>query len=116
VSADVAMTLVATVVAALVVIAAIAALPFLYDCRVKGQSIEIVLFRRLPVYRLRIAKIESIAKLSRRELAIKGSALGLGNRPFGEFVLVTKRKAPFRRLVLTPADADAFVDEVKSRL
>ncbi len=115
-SADTAITLAAAVVAALVVIVAVAALPWLYDCRVQGKSIEIVLFRMLPIYRLRLANVASVAKLSRKELAIKGATLGLGNRPFGEFVLVTKRKGPFRRLVLTPADADAFVNEVRSRL
>lgn len=115
-NADIAITLAAAVVAALVVIVAIAALPWLYDCRVQGQNIEIVLFRILPIYRLRLTNVASVAKLSRKELAIKGSTLGLGNRPFGEFVLVTKRKGPFRRLVLTPADADAFINEVRSRL
>jgi len=119
VSADVAITIAAAVVAVLVVIAAIAALPWLYDCRVREQSIEIVLFRKLPIYRLRLANVVSVVKVSRKELAIKsaqGGTLGLGNRPFGEFVLVTKRKGPFRRIVLTPADAEAFVSEAMSRL
>jgi hypothetical protein len=119
VSADVAITLAAAVVAMLVVVAAIAALPWLYDCRVQGQSIEIVLFRKVPIYRLRLTHVASVAKVTRRELAIKaaqGATLGLGNRPFGEFVLVTKRKGPFRRIVLTPPDAEAFVNEAKSQL
>lgn len=118
-SADVAITIAAAVVAVLVVVAAIAALPWLYDCRVHEQNIEIVLFRKLPIYRLRMTNIATVAKLTRKELAIKGAqggTLGLGNRPFGEFVLVTKRKGPFRRIVLTPADADAFVSEATSRL
>lgn len=118
-SADVVITLAAAVVAALVVIGAIAALPWLYDCRVQGQSIDIVLFRKLPIYRLRLTNVASVAKVSRKELAIKGAqggTLGLGNRPFGDYVLVTKRKGPFRRIVLTPVDADEFVEEVSSRM
>lgn len=116
-SADVAITLAAAVVAAIVVIGAITALPWLYDCRLAGPRIEVVLFRLWPVYRLPISNVESVAKVSRREVSLdRGGALRLGNRPFGPCVLVIKRKGLFRRLVLTPADADAFIDAVNAQM
>jgi hypothetical protein len=87
-------------------------LRFLYDYRVHNHAIEVVLFHLLPVYRIPIANIESIQKASWSELGIGGSTLRLGNRVFGQGVLIRSRSGWFRRVVISPEDADRFISRV----
>lgn len=88
------------------------ALRFVYDYRVKNHSIEFMLFRALPVYRIPVDNIDSIQKTSWLRLGIGGMTLRFGNRVFGTCVLVHRRSGLFRRIVITPKDADKFVNDV----
>jgi hypothetical protein len=113
-SNDLTLTLSAMAAVGIVVFWSLVGLRFLYDYRIRDGRIDILLFRRLPIYRVPIAEIASIAKTRWRQLRIDGGVLRFGNRLFGDCVLIAKRKGQFRRLVIPPADADAFITQVKS--
>jgi|SRR5882757_3046830 hypothetical protein len=98
--------------ALVVLMAMVFALRFLYGYRVHNHAIEVVLFHLLPVYRIPIEDIESIQKASWRELGIGGATLRLGNRVFGQGVLIQRRSGWFRRVVISPEDPDSFISLV----
>lgn len=98
--------------AALIFVAVAFGLQFLYGYRVKNRAIEVVLVHALPIYRLPIENIESIRKVSWKELGVGGTALRLGNRFTGECVLIQTRNGWFRRIVITPNDVDEFINQV----
>ncbi|WP_284321699.1 hypothetical protein [Dyella acidisoli] len=97
---------------AIILCATVCTLRFVYDYRVKNHSIEIVLFRALPIYRIPVDNIDLIQKSSWLGLGIGGAALRFGNRIFGTCVLVRRRSGLFRRIVITPEDADKFINDV----
>ena len=99
----------AAVGAVLVFVAVLYGLRFLYGYRVQSGAIEIVLFQALPIYRLPVEQIEVIRKVSWNKT---GSAIRLGNRLTRECVLIQKREGWFRRIVITPSDADEFISQV----
>lgn len=98
--------------AAIVFCAMVYALRFVYDYRVKYHFLEIVLFRALPIYRISVDNIDSIQKASWLRLGLGGLTFRLGNRVFGTCVLIHKRNGIFRRIVITPENADKFVSDV----
>jgi hypothetical protein len=98
--------------AALVLCAVVFGLRVLYGYRVENRAVEIVLLHVLPVYRLPIDDIELIQKVSWSDLGIGGGTLRLGNRFAGQCVLIQKRNGWFRRIVITPDDADGFISQV----
>ncbi len=104
--------LIAVLGAALVLFAVIYGLRFVFGYRVANHAVEIVLFHALPVYRLPVDNIELIQKVSWRELGAGGSILRLGNRFARQCVLIQRRGGRFRRIVVTPDDADGFIGQV----
>jgi hypothetical protein len=104
--------IIAVLGAALVLWAVVYGLRFLYGYRVENNAVEIVLLHVLPVYRVPIDEIELIKKASWSELGLGGSTLRLGNRLAGQCVLIQKRDGWFRRIVITPDDADGFIRQV----
>ncbi len=102
--------------AALVAVAAIYGLRFVYGYRVANHAVEIVLFHTLPVYRVPVDDIKLIQKVPRSELGAGGSSLRLGNRLAVQCVLIEKRGGRFPRIVITPNDPDGFVNQVAAEV
>jgi hypothetical protein len=96
----------------LLLVVVIYSLRFVYGYRLANRKIEVVLFHVLPVYWVRIEDIETIRKASWSELGVFDTILRMGNRLFGECVLIQKRKGVFRRVVITPHNADGFISQV----
>ncbi len=97
---------------AAVLLAAVYSLCFIYGYRVANGAVEIVLFHALSVYRVPVADIERIEKVSWRKPGIGGTTLRLGNRLARECVLIGKRRGLIRRIVITPDGADEFISQV----
>ncbi|MGO9134505.1 MAG: hypothetical protein ACLP8A_10730 [Methylovirgula sp.] len=111
---DIAIMLGTAAVIAVFILWSVVGLRLLYDYRINGEAIEVRLFHRLPICRVPIADISEVSKTSWRQLGMDTVALRFGNRVFGPCVLIQKSKGKFRRVVITPADADAFIDAVKA--
>ena len=114
-SDDVAIMLGTAAVIAVFILWSAVGLRLLYDYRINDETIEVRLFHLLPICRVPIADISDVSKTSWRQLGMDTVALRFGNRVFGPCVLIQKNKGRFRRVVITPADADAFIDAVKAK-
>jgi hypothetical protein len=108
------MNLVGSIIGAAVVFFLVAqfGLRFVYDYRVTGGAVEIVLFRTLPVWRIPFLDIESVRIASWKELNLLGfTTLRLGNRFTSRYVVIKKR-GWFRAVAITPADAEKFASQI----
>ncbi|MDQ0473381.1 hypothetical protein [Labrys wisconsinensis] len=91
--------------------AVVCCLRFIYGYRIRAENIEIVLFNRLPVYRIPIASIDTISKASWRQMGIGGLTLRLGNRIARHGLLIRRKNGWLRCVIITPDDNDAFIRE-----
>ena len=88
-------------------------LRFVYDYRIRNESVEIVLFRIAPIYRIPINSIESIKVATWRELGVGFFTLRFGNRFTITRMVLIEKQGLQRRVVITPDDPHAFVSEVQ---
>lgn len=94
---------------------------YVYSYKIRESCIEIVLFGKIPLMRLHFNNIVEIKKTSFKEILVVKSvemfmALRLGNRILGEVVLVRQKKGLIRAIIITPDNADKFIQEVLQRL
>jgi hypothetical protein len=106
--------LVTLLVGALLLLAIIYGLRFIYDFRIRNGAIEVALFRVLPIYRIPIDDIELIQKVGWRDPVFGFFILRLGNRFTSEAVLLKRRRGWIRRIIISPADPDGFIREMKA--
>ena len=107
-------------VAAAVFLSVSYCLRFIYDYRLSDHAVEVLLFGLIPVWNLPFEEIQAIRKVSWRELGIGRSAfrrmLRVGNRLFGQSVLITRKRGWVLHVVVTPKDADGFVSRIEREL
>jgi hypothetical protein len=82
--------------------------------RITDTSIQFILFGNLPVWKSSFDDILDIQSISFGRMLIAPS-LHLMNRPFAQYVLVRKRRGLFRTAVITPDDAEKFVNLVRQK-
>jgi hypothetical protein len=89
-------------------------LPLFYDYQLSDDAVEIVLFLSLPVFRIPfddIAQIEMSWGWGRSYAVLR-----IGNRPFSNGVLITRKGALLSSVAITPRDPEQFVRDVQSRI
>jgi hypothetical protein len=97
---------------------------YIASYRLTETSIQFVMFRVVPVMRIRYADIAEIREVSWRQILIVQLRellrlrfpLGLGNRVIGRAVQVQKRRGVFRAIFITPDDVPAFLQQVRQHL
>jgi len=90
---------------------------YLYNYRIANESIQIVIFKVIPVRRLLFNNISEIRKISRKEISWNPfESEKWGNRLFGDIVLVRKKSGLIKSLLITPDDADAFIKEAQKHI
>jgi hypothetical protein len=94
---------------------------YLYNYKVRETCIEIALFGKVPLKRMKFNNITEIRKTSFKEtLPWKSSemyfALRFGNRVWGNMVLVRQKKALIKTILISPDNPDRFIHEVLQRL
>lgn len=87
-------------------------LRLIYDYRLTGDSLEILLFRVFPVYRVPFKEIESVYMTSWNQAKLGFSTLRLGNRFARRFVVIRRKSGSLRVLVITPDRPEEFVNRV----
>ncbi len=96
--------------------------PFSHDYRLTDSSIEIVLFRQIPVRRISMRDIAEVRVVSWKETTPFSQPLSMyfaerwGNRLWGPMVLIRKKKGLSRRLIITPKDPQAFIRLIEERM
>ena len=87
-------------------------LRYVYNYDVRGDHVRVVLFRRIPLMVIRISNIREIKEAPPIELWKPTCALKFGNRLWGACVLICKKRGLIRRIVITPDNPHAFVEQV----
>jgi hypothetical protein len=82
------------------------------DYRIRNNSIEIIVFRGLPVWRIPFDNIESVDVKSWKDLSLNPSTIRLGNRLAGRYLLIEKKRGLFRYVAITPGNAEEFASKI----
>jgi hypothetical protein len=85
---------------------------YLYDVRLGMDAVEFVLFKRFVTCTIPYGEITTFDKISLWQTA--GWNLNLANRPLGPFVLLHRTRGFFRRVVVTPRNADEFCNALRN--
>jgi hypothetical protein len=80
---------------------------YLFEVRLGAAAVEIVIFKRFVAFAIPFDEITRFDKLSFWEAAFSWG-FNLVSRPFGPYVLLYRTRGFFRRVIVTPSDADAF--------
>ena len=89
---------------------------YVYNYQVTDRGIEIVLFGKLPIKRIPFSNIAEVrmGPTAREMLPFKGIAVG--NRVWGQTVLVRQKTGLVKRLFITPDNPEQFVRKVREQL
>jgi hypothetical protein len=80
---------------------------YLVEVRLGAAAVEIVIFKRFVAFTIPFDEITIF--FSFWEAAFSRS-FNLVSRPFGPYVLLYRTRGFFRRVIVTPSDADEFCD------
>ena len=94
---------------------------YVYNYEIKETGVEIVLFGKIPLKRMDFNNIVEIRKTTYKETmpfknAEMFSTLRFGNRIWGDIVLVRLKKGFVKAVLITPDNADRFINDVQQRL
>lgn len=88
-----------------------AGMRFVISYRIREGAVDVRLMKLLTIVRLRprdVVKVEKVRALSLRAVVSSQLAASLGNRLWGDCLIVTKRRGIVRRILITPDDVDAY--------
>jgi len=88
---------------------------YVYDVRLGAAAVEIIIFKRLVILSIPYEEIVGVERVSFVQ-AIFSFALGLVNRPFGEYFLLRRTRGIFRRILVTPNRSDEFYNTLMKQL
>ena len=88
---------------------------YIYDVQLGAADVEIVVFKRLVIFSIPYGDIVRVERVSFVQ-AIFSFALGLVNRPFGEYFLLHRTRGLFRRILVTPSGSDEFYNTLMMQL
>jgi len=89
---------------------------YVYSYRVSSNGVEFLLFRAIPVARLRFDNIVAASVVGRADLVHAPIHLNAINRFTRHFVLLRRRRGLFRAILISPQEPDKFADNVSRRL
>lgn len=101
------------VVGAITIVLLQVCLRYVYSYDIRDGDIRIVLFRFVPLMKIRISNVQEIKERPPMELWKPTVALKFGNRLWGACVLICKKRGFIRRIVITPDNAHEFVERVR---
>jgi hypothetical protein len=92
-------------------------LRLLYNYRISDDCVQVVLFNLVPLRRVPFSNIAEIKKVTRGEVSWNPFSVELwGNRLFGQVVLIRKKRGLVRAMLITPDNADSFVQDTEAHL
>jgi hypothetical protein len=83
--------------------------------RLSDDAIEFVMFGALRVWRSSFTDISDIRQISFGTLFVY-PALHLMNRPFGQYVLISRRRGVFRWVTITPDHPEEVVSFIREKI
>jgi hypothetical protein len=89
-------------------------LRYLYSYEVRASEIRILLFSLIPIVRIPMSNVAEVTSPAPRPYWLSPwYALRLGNRIFGEAVLIRKRRGLIKSIIIAPDDPARFIEQCK---
>ncbi len=85
--------------------------PYVVQYRIRSDRIEFVILGALSLGHIRLRDITDIRKVPFLE-ALSFAGLSLQTRPFGPWVVISRNRGLFRRVLITPANPGEFIATV----
>ena|SRR5208282_3433658 len=91
---------------------------YIYNYRVCNSGIKIVIFGMFPVISINYLDILEIRRITFKEALRLNqlSTLRLGNRMWGNIVLIKKSTGFFRTIIITPDNSETFMNDVNQQI
>lgn len=89
--------------------------PYVFNYRIQPDRIRFVVLGLIPIGHIKLCDIADVRKVSWYDSlshAFSLTNLSLHNRLFGQWLLITKPKGLFKSVLVTPANADEFIETV----
>ena len=86
---------------------------FAFDYRLRPDRIEFVALRFFSIAHITFRDIAQIRKASWLD-AMSPGVLSLHNRFFCQWLMITRRRGLIRRIMITPGNADEFIEAVRN--
>jgi hypothetical protein len=87
---------------------------YLYNYYIEEDSIKVILSGRVTLGHIPFSSVQEIRKVSFKEALLPNGlagflALRIGNRVWGEILLIRRKKGIFKNILITPNSSDEFV-------
>ena len=94
---------------------------YVINYRIAKDSIQFVLFGKIPLIQIQLANIAEIRKVSFKEATFQRGIEGIlvlrcGNRLWGQIILIRRKKGIFKTILITPDNADEFISKIRERM
>jgi hypothetical protein len=108
------------IVAALIFFIIVGALAFqilgryVFRYRITKDSLQFVVFGKIPYMSIKLANIAEIREVSFKEATFqKPLVWRCGNRLWGKIVLIRRKKGIIKTILITPDNPDEFISEIR---
>ncbi len=94
---------------------------YVINYRIEKNSIQFVLFGKIPLIQIQLSNIAEIRKVSFKEATFQRGIEGIlvlrcGNRLWGQIILIRRKKGIFKTILITPDNADEFISKIRERM
>lgn len=87
---------------------------YIYSYRITENSLQIVLFGKVPIVWISLSSIGSIEEISFKDAMVDLFALKMGNRAWGPALRVNRTRGLLRRILISPDNPKEFKSKIES--
>ncbi|OGT59648.1 MAG: hypothetical protein A3E01_04070 [Gammaproteobacteria bacterium RIFCSPHIGHO2_12_FULL_63_22] len=85
----------------------------IWDYRLRGHEVQIVLLNRFPIMRIPVSDIGDIAVVRAWSNPVGFGTLRFGNRITRRAILISRKNSLFAKVLITPVEPEEFLADVK---
>ena len=94
---------------------------YIFNYRITNDSLQFVVFGKVPYMYIKLANIAEVRKVSFKEATFQKGIEGVlvlrcGNRLWGRGILIRRKKGIFKTILITPDNADEFISKIRERI
>lgn len=90
---------------------------YIFNYRITNDSLQFVVFGKVPYMYIKLANIAEIREVSFKEATFeKSMAWRCGNRLWGRGILIRRRKGIIKTILITPDNVDEFISKIRERM
>lgn len=90
---------------------------YIFNYRITKDSLQFVVFRKVPYMYIKLANIAEIREVTFKEATFEKSLVWrCGNRLWGRIILIRRKKGIIKTILVTPDIADEFISKIRERI